>query len=104
MWSNATFKGIAKTGNDIHAEGACALSKALKANKALQTLILRGAIAKKSCRARVQHQKQRQPDNDINDKGACALSEAIKVNTTLVSLYLEGVKQQQGQARQGNRI
>ena len=92
--------GNQQADNRIGAEGARALSEALKTNTTLQSLYLDGEQEKSEEDGRIadiannQHQ---QTANNIGDEGARALSDALKVNTTLHTLDLEGEEEESGQ-------
>lgn len=77
--------------NHIGAEGALAISEALKLNTSLTSIVLWGEF----CRAVALFVVSLFPhicvDNDIGDDGAIALSEALKVNTTLTSINIGGL-------------
>ena len=89
--SDTSNKQNKQADNRIGAEGAGALSDALKVNTTLQTLNLKseqestddGQIAD------IANSKHQQTGNEIEAEGARALSEALKTNTTLQSLNLE---------------
>ena len=83
------------SGSWIRDTGATSLSDALKSNKTLTKLNLRGEHKKKQHTNDI-HQIfffffftfTKSTDNDIEETGATSLSEALKSNTTLTKLYL----------------
>ena len=77
--------------NGIGAEGARALSEALKVNTTLQSLNLFGEqeqSVEDGWIADIANNKHQQAGNDIGEEGARALSDALKTNTSLQSLNL----------------
>ena len=83
-----------QAGNGIGAEGARALSEALKTNTTLKSLDLYGEKEKKKAESGwigdIANNQHKQADSLIVDEGAKALSETLKTNTTLQSLHLGG--------------
>ena len=82
-----TDNTIKATGNKSGAEGARALSEALKANKTLKTLLLAGAHQSKYVTVAKRLWAFYHTGHEIGD-GTRELSEAIAVNTTVVTLSL----------------
>ena len=78
-----------QTDNKAGAEGARALSRALKTNTTLLVLNLHG-LAICGARARHHHNDQHHTVNEIGDKGARAVSKALQSNSTLTALYIGG--------------
>ena len=77
--------------NEIGAEGASALSDALKTNTTLQSLNLRceqNERGEDGLIADIVNNKHQQAVDGIGAEGASALSDALKTNTTLQSLDL----------------
>ena len=82
--------------NEIGAEGASALSEALKTNATLQSLNLEREHEESeddAWIADIANNKHKQAGNKIGAEGASALSDALKTNTTLQSLYLWSEKE-----------
>ena len=87
-------------GNEIGAEGARALSDALKTNTTLQSLNLGGEQEESEedgWIADIVYNKHQKADNGVGAEGARALSEALKTNTTLQSLNLACEQEESGQ-------
>ena len=82
------------------AQGAGALSEALKTNTTLQSFNLCGEQEESDedgIIADIANNQHQQAENYIGDEGAQALSEALKTNTTLQSLDLRREKEKSGQ-------
>ena len=93
----ANNKHQQQAGNEIGAEGARALSEALKTNTTLQSLNL-GCEQEESEEdgwiADIANNQHQQAGNEIGDEGARALSDALKTNTTLHELNLGGEQEE----------
>ena len=80
------------------AEGASALSEALKVNTALATLRLGGVHKQQFNSQNKKHgtnsKDKKKTVTGVGDEEALALSEALKINTTLSSLSLGSVRLQ----------
>ena len=85
---NRIKQKCAKTANEIGAEGACALSEALKVNTTLRIMSLGCMQQRNSTKMDTKPTAIGKAANKIGVQGACALSEALKVNTTLEQLFL----------------
>ena len=78
------------------AEGACALSEALKINTTLQSLNLQREQEESDedgWTADIANNQHKQAGNEIGAEGARALSEALKTNTALQLLNLSCVQE-----------